>query len=209
MTNKQPRSSGWWQTIPGILTALAGVITAIAGLIVALHKTGLLNHNDIIKPQKVAEIPLVTGKDQSTNRYSSNTKTVTTTKRPVLPKTTNLPATPSPRATTKSEDFASSKPHKAKNTSTAIPSDVPREAVEICKKEVNKKRLDCRNECDNKARQHIAANNKFLIEKLESTSGALQDVYMKSYLEKVKEQYEPCALGCNQTYTDASCENRH
>src|SRR5436189_4804110 len=31
----------WWQTLPGILTAIAGTITAITGLIVALHQAGL------------------------------------------------------------------------------------------------------------------------------------------------------------------------
>jgi hypothetical protein len=35
------KSQGWWQTVPGILTATAGIITAIAGLIVALHQAGV------------------------------------------------------------------------------------------------------------------------------------------------------------------------
>jgi hypothetical protein len=34
---------GWWQTIPGMLTATAGIITAMAGLIVALNQAGLLS----------------------------------------------------------------------------------------------------------------------------------------------------------------------
>ena len=31
----------WWQTIPGVLTAIAGIITAVTGLIVALNQSGL------------------------------------------------------------------------------------------------------------------------------------------------------------------------
>jgi hypothetical protein len=30
----------WWQTIPGVLTAIAGIITAVTGLIVVLHQIG-------------------------------------------------------------------------------------------------------------------------------------------------------------------------
>ena len=40
MAEKQ-RSQGWWQTVPGILTATAGIITAIAGLIAALNQAGV------------------------------------------------------------------------------------------------------------------------------------------------------------------------
>ena len=38
---EEQRSQGWWQTVPGILTATAGIITAIAGLIAALHQAGV------------------------------------------------------------------------------------------------------------------------------------------------------------------------
>jgi hypothetical protein len=33
----EPKSHGWWQTVPGMLTATAGIITAVTGLIIALH----------------------------------------------------------------------------------------------------------------------------------------------------------------------------
>jgi hypothetical protein len=36
-------SKGWWQTLPGLLTAAAGIITAITGLLVAVHQTGLFD----------------------------------------------------------------------------------------------------------------------------------------------------------------------
>src|SRR5580765_5729554 len=36
------KTDGWWQTVPGMLTATAGIITAVAGLLVALHQVGLL-----------------------------------------------------------------------------------------------------------------------------------------------------------------------
>jgi len=39
---EESKSGGWWQTLPGILTAVAAIITAVAGLIIALHQTGIL-----------------------------------------------------------------------------------------------------------------------------------------------------------------------
>ena len=38
---KEPRTSTWWQTLPGILTTIVGVITALTGLIVALQQAGV------------------------------------------------------------------------------------------------------------------------------------------------------------------------
>lgn len=38
-TGQKPRV--WWQTIPGILTAIAAIITAVTGLILALHQIGV------------------------------------------------------------------------------------------------------------------------------------------------------------------------
>lgn len=43
--SKKPQGS-WWQTFPGILTALTGLITAVAGLLVALHQVGLLGNKE-------------------------------------------------------------------------------------------------------------------------------------------------------------------
>lgn len=37
------RHKGWWQTVPGVITATAGIITALTGLILALHQVGLLD----------------------------------------------------------------------------------------------------------------------------------------------------------------------
>lgn len=36
----------WWQTVPGILTALAGIVTAVAGLLLTLHQIGLLGKDE-------------------------------------------------------------------------------------------------------------------------------------------------------------------
>jgi len=38
----EPKAINFFQTLPGVLTAMAGVITAIGGLIVGLHQTGYL-----------------------------------------------------------------------------------------------------------------------------------------------------------------------
>jgi hypothetical protein len=45
MTEDAGRQS-WWQTVPGVLTALAGVIGAIAGLITVLTQTGFWAHKE-------------------------------------------------------------------------------------------------------------------------------------------------------------------
>ena len=40
--DEDPRSKSWWQTLPGILTAVAGAITAVTALVTALHQAGWL-----------------------------------------------------------------------------------------------------------------------------------------------------------------------
>jgi hypothetical protein len=40
----QSESKSWWQTLPGLLTAIAGIITAVTGLLVAVHQAGWFNH---------------------------------------------------------------------------------------------------------------------------------------------------------------------
>lgn len=35
------KPGSWWQTVPGVLTAIAGIIGAVSGLVVALHQAGL------------------------------------------------------------------------------------------------------------------------------------------------------------------------
>jgi len=47
----EQKQQGWWQTIPGILTATAGIITALAGLIVALYQAGAFDTEGKRAPQ--------------------------------------------------------------------------------------------------------------------------------------------------------------
>lgn len=42
---EEPKTQSWWQTLPGIFTAIAGIITAIAGLVVALYQAGFFQRN--------------------------------------------------------------------------------------------------------------------------------------------------------------------
>ena len=37
----ESKSSSWWQTAPGVLTAVGGILTALAALVGALHQAGL------------------------------------------------------------------------------------------------------------------------------------------------------------------------
>ena len=52
--NPKPKSS-WWQTLPGVLTAIAAAATAIAGLVGGLHSAGLLGGGDV-KPKPVPTV---------------------------------------------------------------------------------------------------------------------------------------------------------
>lgn len=40
----ESKEKGWWNTLPGVLTATAAVITAITGLIVGLHQAGVFTN---------------------------------------------------------------------------------------------------------------------------------------------------------------------
>jgi len=62
----RPKEKGWWQTVPGILTAAAGIITAVTGLIVALNQAGVFDRGErkapppptsAERPQPKAEAP--------------------------------------------------------------------------------------------------------------------------------------------------------
>ena len=57
--SENPKSEGWWHTVPGLLTALAGIITAVTGLLVALHQTGLFVMEDKAVPQVQVQPPKV------------------------------------------------------------------------------------------------------------------------------------------------------
>lgn len=43
MSGEPPKSQSWWQTLPGILTAVAALLTASTGLIVALNNMGVFS----------------------------------------------------------------------------------------------------------------------------------------------------------------------
>ncbi|MCB5189559.1 hypothetical protein LG198_02285 [Methylobacillus arboreus] len=44
------KTGSWWQTIPGILTAIAGIITALTGLVVTIQQTGWFGTTETGKP---------------------------------------------------------------------------------------------------------------------------------------------------------------
>lgn len=55
------QATSWWQTLPGVLTALAGVITALSGLVALLYQNGVLGHQkgtggagDVVATQSTA-----------------------------------------------------------------------------------------------------------------------------------------------------------
>lgn len=89
--NEGPQSKGWWQTVPGILTATASIIIAVAGLIVALHQAGIFEgkkekiprlQDDTIKPPRATESPVApspgTAKPSSSGQVAPYPVTVAT-----------------------------------------------------------------------------------------------------------------------------------
>jgi len=43
---EEAKTQNWWQTLPGILTAIAAAITATSGLIAALYQAGVIGKKD-------------------------------------------------------------------------------------------------------------------------------------------------------------------
>jgi hypothetical protein len=58
-------SREWWQSIPGICTAIAGLITAVTGLIIALNQTGLIS---VFGAQQSSSIGVHTASPRATPR---------------------------------------------------------------------------------------------------------------------------------------------
>lgn len=42
---------GWWQTLPGLLTAVAGIVTALTGLLLAVHQMGCFDRSPVSQVQ--------------------------------------------------------------------------------------------------------------------------------------------------------------
>lgn len=54
--DQQSESKAWWQTLPGLLTAIAAILTAFTGLLVALNQVGLFHraHPQAAPAQSIA-----------------------------------------------------------------------------------------------------------------------------------------------------------
>jgi hypothetical protein len=83
--DEKPKSTGWWQTLPGILTATAAILTAVGGLIVAFHQAGFLDRasrtapqvqDETLKPQKVTDSPSATQTIPSATKSPPSAATV-------------------------------------------------------------------------------------------------------------------------------------
>lgn len=53
--DQEQKSKSWWQTLPGLITAVAGIITAVAGLVVALNQAGFFERR-VIPPGQPAGV---------------------------------------------------------------------------------------------------------------------------------------------------------
>ena len=56
MDESQKPKSTWWQTLPGVLTAVTGTVAAIAGLVGILHQAGLFGGGDEKKSTVVGQL---------------------------------------------------------------------------------------------------------------------------------------------------------
>lgn len=52
--SESPKPASWWQTLPGLLTALAATITALSGFVALLFQNGVLGHKSEPKAEVVA-----------------------------------------------------------------------------------------------------------------------------------------------------------
>lgn len=50
MSEKSQGKSSWWQTIPGLLTAVTGLLTAVTGLFLALQQLGWIGSESVTDP---------------------------------------------------------------------------------------------------------------------------------------------------------------
>lgn len=53
------KPTSWWQTLPGVLTAIAAVIGAVSGLIIALKQAGVFDAKEEPAPPKAAIVPQI------------------------------------------------------------------------------------------------------------------------------------------------------
>src|SRR5262245_41759668 len=56
MAGEPSKPTSWWQSLPGVLTAVATIITAVTGLIVALIQAGVISS----KPKSIPATPTQT-----------------------------------------------------------------------------------------------------------------------------------------------------
>jgi hypothetical protein len=56
---EEPKQQSWWQTLPGILTAIGAVLTAVTGLIVALQQDGQSKVTPVAQPPISTVLPQV------------------------------------------------------------------------------------------------------------------------------------------------------
>ncbi len=100
--DEQPKSQNWWQTLPGILTALAGIITAGTGFIVALSQSGVFHHAEqsltsappeptVTTPAaKSTQLPVTTDRQPAHEQEAAALGQKNPTKELQLPKRINL-----------------------------------------------------------------------------------------------------------------------
>lgn len=68
MSDSESAGKGWWQTLPGILTATAAIITAITGFVVAIGGLGLFHRS----PAPPISSPGTSSSSQSSPRSGSS-----------------------------------------------------------------------------------------------------------------------------------------
>lgn len=81
---KEPQKQSWWQTLPGILTAIAAILTALTGLIAGLYEVGVFpgktsnKRTPLETPTPLSsttQSPIVTQPEQSPETVPTQTST--------------------------------------------------------------------------------------------------------------------------------------
>jgi hypothetical protein len=87
------KPTSWWQTLPGVVTALTGLLTAVGGLLLALNQVGMLGHGH----SPASTPPAAAAQTAETAPPAAQS---TPTPSAAIPSAIPQPATPSPAART-------------------------------------------------------------------------------------------------------------
>jgi hypothetical protein len=97
MSKDKDKQQSWWQTLPGVMTALGAIITALTGLLIALNQAGLIGVQQQPTPSRNNKQAAISAATEAPNAPPTFTREIATkpTKTP-LPPVAEAPPTDTP-----------------------------------------------------------------------------------------------------------------